>query len=64
MAVVQALALVLVNIIFYFLFGCAIHMRSIRRISDGGESTGSMGEPETMSLTRTVFAGFFFYYLV
>lgn len=64
MAVVQALALILVNIIFYFLFGCAIHMRSIRRISDGGESTGSMGEPETMSLTRTVFAGFFFYYLV
>ncbi|MCR5746647.1 MAG: hypothetical protein K6G03_02970 [Lachnospiraceae bacterium] len=46
--VIAALALVLVNIIIYFLFGCVLCASKKRE----------------MSLTRTVFAGFFFYFFL
>ena len=48
MQVVTALILTLVNIILYFLFGCVLCASKKRELS----------------LTRTVFTGFFFYYLL
>jgi hypothetical protein len=62
MAIVQAMALVLVNIILFFLFGCAIHIRGISRCpwSRRPSEVADRG----MSLSRTVFTGFFFYYLL
>ena len=48
MQVVTALTLALVNIIIYFLFGCVLCASKKRELS----------------LTRTVFVGFFFYYLL